>query len=39
MRKKEILQFTTAWIYIEGIMLSEVNQTKTNTIMISEGGL
>ena len=30
--KNEILPFTTAWMDPEGIMLSEVSQTKTNTV-------
>ena len=28
MRKKEILQFVTTWIKLEGIRLSEINQTE-----------
>ena len=35
MRKKEILPFVTTWMKLEGIMLSEVSQRKTNTEMIS----
>ena len=30
LKKKEILPFTTAWMKLEGIMLSEKSQTKTN---------
>ena len=30
-KKKEILPFVT-WINLEGIMLSEVSQKKTNTV-------
>lgn len=29
-RKKEILSFTTAWMDLSGIVLSEVSQRKTN---------
>ena len=32
MRKNEVLPFLTTWMNLEGIMLNEVNQTKTNTI-------
>ena len=28
-KKKEILPFTTMWMDLEGIMLSEINQTNT----------
>ena len=28
MRKKEILPFSTIWVNLEGIILSEVSQTK-----------
>ena len=31
-RKNEILHFATVWMDLEGIMLSEINQTKTNTL-------
>ena len=31
-KKTEILQFVTVWMVLEGIMLSEVGQRKTNTI-------
>jgi len=30
--EKEILTFGTKWIKLEGIILSEISQTKTNTI-------
>ena len=30
MSKKEILPFATKWMKAEGIMLSEINQRKTN---------
>ena len=30
--KNEILPFVVTWIEIENIMLSEVSQTKTNTV-------
>ena len=30
--KNKILPFTTTWMDIEGIMLSEIRQRKTNTI-------
>jgi len=32
MRKKKILPFATTWMILEGIMLSEINQRKTNTV-------
>ena len=31
-KKMEILPFATTWIELEGIMLSKINQRKTNTI-------
>ena len=31
-KKNEILSFATAWIDLEGIMLSEISQRKTNTL-------
>ena len=31
-KKREILPFATAWIDLEGSMLSEVSQRKTNTV-------
>ena len=31
-KKNEILPFATTWMDLEGIMLSEVSQTKTNSI-------
>ena len=31
-QKKDILPFVTTWMDLEGIMLSEINQTKTNTM-------
>ena len=32
-KKKKILPFATIWIDLEGIMLSEISQTKTNTVL------
>ena len=32
MKKKEILPFATTWMELEGMMLSEMSQRKTNTI-------
>ena len=34
-RKDEILPFTTTWMDLENIMLSEIRQKKLRTIMIS----
>ena len=31
-KKEEILPFVTTWLDLEGIMLSEINQRKTNTV-------
>ena len=31
-KKNEILPFTTTWMDLEGITLSKISQTKTNTI-------
>ena len=31
-KKKEILPFVTTWMDLEGIMLSEISQRKTNTV-------
>ena len=31
LKKKEILSFATKWVDLEGIMLSERSQRKTNT--------
>ena len=31
-KKKEILLFVKTWMDLEGIMLSEISQTKTNTV-------
>ena len=31
-KKNGILPFATTWMGLEGIMLSEINQTKTNTV-------
>ena len=32
MKNNEILPFATTWMDLEGIMLSEISQKKTNTI-------
>ena len=32
MRKKEILPFATTWMDPKGITVSEISQTKTNTV-------
>ena len=31
-KKNEILLFAATWMNLEGIMLSEISQTKTNTV-------
>ena len=31
-KKNEILPFATTWMDLEGIMLSEISQRKTNTV-------
>ena len=31
-KKNEILPFVMTWMDLEGIMLSEINHTKTNTV-------
>ena len=31
-KKKEILSFATAWMDLEGIMLSEISHSETSTI-------
>ena len=31
-KRNEILLFATTWMDVEGIMLSEIGQTKTNTV-------
>ena len=31
-KKNEILPFATMWVNLEGIMLTEISQTKTNTL-------
>ena len=31
-KKNEIQPFVTTWMRIKGTMLSEINQTKTNTV-------
>ena len=31
-KMNEILPFVTTWMHLEGIMLSEISQRKTNTI-------
>ena len=33
-KKNEILPFTATWMDLEGIMLSEISQIKTNTILV-----
>ena len=33
MRKNEILPFMTTWMDFKGIMLCEISQTKTNTLL------
>ena len=35
MRKKEVLPFVTTWMGFEGIILTEISQTKANIVMIS----
>ena len=35
MRKKGILPFATTWIDLEGLTLSEINQTEADKCMIS----
>ena len=32
-KKNEILSYATTWMNLEGIMLSEISQRKTNTIL------
>ena len=32
-KKKEILPFATMWMDLEAIMLSEISQRKTNTVI------
>ena len=34
-KKKEILPFAATWTDLEGIMLSEISQRKTNTVCIT----
>ena len=31
-KKKEILPFAIAWVDLEGIILNEISQRKTNTV-------
>ena len=31
-KKNEILPYATTWMDLEGIMLSEISQTKTNAV-------
>ena len=33
-KNNEILPFSTTWVDIEGIMLSEISQRKTNTVWL-----
>ena len=33
-KKNKILPFETTWIELESIMLSEISQTKTNTVSV-----
>ena len=33
-KKNKILQFAATWMDLEGIMLSEISQRKTNTISL-----
>ena len=33
-KKNEILLFVTTWMELEGIMLSEISQRKTNTVCL-----
>ena len=33
-KKNEILPFATTWVHLEGIMLSDISQRKTNTISL-----
>ena len=35
MKKNEILPFATTWMDLEGIMLSEISQKKTNTVNVT----
>ena len=32
-KKNEILPFIATWIYLEGMMASEISQRKTNSIL------
>ena len=34
LKKNEILPVVTTWMDLEGIMLTEISQTKTNTIFL-----
>lgn len=36
-KKSEILPFVTTWVDLEGIMLNEINKTKTNTVWFTCG--
>ena len=31
-KKKKVQQFVTTWLYLEGIIISEISQRKTNTV-------
>ena len=35
-KKNEILSFATMWMTLKGIILSEVSQTKTNILVLTE---
>ena len=37
LKKNEFLPFATTWMDLEGIMLSEISQRKTNTLLLIYG--